>query len=90
MAELYRKKPVGLIEVNRLTKENVTAVALWCGAQQVEERDPMTERTFVALNIPTLGGVRRASEGDYIVKTETGGFTTFQPREFEALYEKVE
>lgn len=90
MAELYRKKQAAHVEVNRLTAENAIAVALWCGGQHVNEKDPFeSEKTYVGLNIATLQGVRRASEGDYIVKLENGGFTVWKAPEFEAMYEKV-
>lgn len=90
MVDLYQKKQTSFVEVNRLTKENVLAVALWCGGQHVEEidaEDPLLR--FAALNIPTRHGVRRASEGDYIVKEEGGNFNIWKAPEFEAVYEKI-
>lgn len=88
MAELWRKKPV-TVHANLLTKDNVEAVAIWCGGQQVEEIDPFTEDRFVGINIPTLEGVMRASEGDYVIKGVQGEFYPCKPDIFTATYEKV-
>lgn len=89
MADLYRKKAV-TIEANQLTKDNVEAVALWCGGQRVEEIDPNdSDIRFVAINIPTLEGVMRASEGDYIIKGVQGEFYPCKPGIFAATYEAV-
>lgn len=89
MAELWRKKPVE-VEANLLTKENAEAVALWCGGQLVEEINPENEDDrYVGINIPTLEGVMRASEGDYIIKGVQGEFYPCKPGIFTATYEKV-
>lgn len=88
MAELWRKKPV-TVEANLLTKENVTAVALWCGGQQVEEIDPFDNTRYVGINIPTLEGTMRASEGDYVIKGVQGEFYPCKPDIFTSTYEKV-
>ncbi len=86
MSELYTKKAV-TIEANELTKENAEAVALWCGGRLVEEIDPHTPTTrFAAINIPTLEGVMRASEGDFIIKGVKGEFYPCKPDIFHATY----
>lgn len=89
MAELWRKKAVE-IEANCLTKENAEAVALWCGGQLVEEIDALdSSARYVGINIPTLEGVMRASEGDYVIKGVQGEFYPCKPSIFAATYEKV-
>lgn len=89
MAELWRKKPV-TVEANELTKNNAEAVALWCGGMLVEEVDAFDpSKTFVGINIPTLEGVMRASEGDYVIKGVRGEFYPCKPSIFTATYEKV-
>lgn len=89
MAELWRKQPVE-IEANCLTKDNAEAVALWCGGQLVEEINPEDSADrYVGINIPTLEGVMRASEGDYIIKGVQGEFYPCKPSIFTSTYEKV-
>lgn len=89
MAELWRKKPV-TVEANLLTKENAEAVALWCGGQVVTEINPRDhDDVYVGLNIPTLEGVMRASEGDYVIRGVQGEFYPCKPSIFTATYEKV-
>lgn len=90
MAEVYRKKPIE-IEANELTRENAEAVALWCGGRLVEEIDPHTPTNkYAGINIPTLEGVMRASEGDFIIKGVHGEFYPCKASIFKATYDKVE
>lgn len=90
MADVYRKKAVA-IEANELTKENAEAVALWCGGRLVEEMDAINlDKKYVAINIPTLEGVMRASEGDFVIKGVQGEFYPCKPGIFHATYDKVE
>lgn len=89
MAELWRKRPV-TVEANLLTKENAEAVALWCGGQLVTEYDALDPtQSFVGINIPTLEGVMRASEGDYVIKGVQGEFYPCKPGIFTSTYERV-
>lgn len=89
MAELYRKKAV-TIEANQLTKENAEAIAHWCGGYLVEEINPIDDHErFVGINIPTLEGPMRASEGDFVIKGVQGEFYPCKPSIFEATYEPV-
>lgn len=88
MADLYRKKAV-TVEANKLTKDNAEAVALWCGGNLVDEFDAITGDKFVGINIPTLEGVMRASEGDFIIKGVQGEFYPCKPGIFAATYETV-
>lgn len=91
MADLYRRKAGGSVEVNRLTKENAIAVTLWCGGVQVEEIDVLDPGTkYVGINVPTLHGMARASEGDYIIKGEHGDFWPCKEDQFYSTYEKVD
>lgn len=83
----YRKKPV-VVEAIQLSKDNVEEVATWCGGAIAEEIDPTDdEKRFVAINVPTLEGVMRASEGDYVIKGVKGEFYPCKPEIFQATYE---
>jgi hypothetical protein len=77
------------VEAMQLTPERHDDAALWTGGMKVVETDPRDpNKKFVALNIPTVRGMERASEGDYIVKdASNGGFCVVKKRDFEAKYE---
>jgi hypothetical protein len=86
----YRRRPIQ-VKAIQLRSDNAESVAEWCGGQTVEEieRHEDGEKRFVGLNIPTLDGVIRASEGDYVVKEAHGGFTKISAQEFSSTYEMV-
>lgn len=87
MGDLYTKKAI-TIEANRLTKDNAEALAIWCGGRLVEELDAHTPTDkYVGINIPTLEGVMRASEGDYIIKGVKGEFYPCKPDIFHTSYD---
>lgn len=93
MPRQYRLIPVS-VEAIQLTPESVQRAAQWCGGVEVEEIHPTdSSKRFVALNIPTLEGVQRASEGDYIVKelslVAKGRIRVMRAREFESKYEPI-
>ena len=89
MPELFRKRPV-VIQAEKLSKDNAEELARWCGGRVVEEQDALDRSTtYVGVNIPTLEGVMRASEGDYIVKGVEGEFYPCKPGIFESTYDKV-
>lgn len=70
----YRKKQ-DIVEAVQLSADNVNEVAEWCGGLQVEEVDYDEGKTkHVGINIPTLEGNKRASEGDFVVKGSRGDF----------------
>lgn len=91
MAELFRSK-VGQhpIEANRVTPETVEAVAIWCGGVHIVEHDALKhEITFAAINVPTSLGMKRAQEGDWIVRRPTGDFVPCSNERFHELFETV-
>lgn len=89
MPKKYRLIPVS-VEAMQVTPESVKRAALWCGGVEVEEIDPQDKaKKFAALNIPTLSGVKRAGETDYIVKGLQGDFSVMNREDFEARYEMV-
>ncbi len=100
---LYRKRPVE-VEARQLTRENVEEVAAWCGGRVVRDAKPGDPSdVYVALKIPTLGGVMtgetyhhstyrdgRYHGGDYVIRGVKGEFYPCKPDIFEATYERAE
>lgn len=85
----FRKKPI-VIDAYKLTKANVDDLSLWCGGRAIVEIDALNdELEYVGINIPTLEGVMRASEGDYIIKGVKGEFYPCKPDIFNATYEPI-
>lgn len=79
------------VEAEQLCPENADRLAMWCGGALVEEYDPFDKtKKFVAMNVPTINGMRRASEGDYIVKDGTGIISVRKKNVFESEYELAE
>lgn len=91
MAELYRSKADFFnLEVNMLTHDNATAVAAWCEGVEVVEHDAMDYSiTFAAINVPTEDGMKRAQEGDWVVKRLIGDFVVVKAAEFYELFEPL-
>ncbi len=79
------------VEAMQLTPERIKDAALWSGGKEAEEIDPFdASRRFVALNLPTLAGVQRASQGDYIVRDAKGFWSVIPCHEFESKYRLAE
>lgn len=79
----YRKKPV-VIEAVKWCKENYEEVLSFL---------PKELRCFSEhseLNIKTLEGIMRVSEGDYVIKGVNGEYYPCKSDIFEKTYEKVE
>lgn len=84
----YQSK-VTLVEAEEVTRDTVDRVARWCGGRVIEEQDAQdTSKTFVGINLPTLHGMARASEGDYVVKGAAGDFWPVQRDIFQSKYEQ--
>lgn len=78
------------VEAVRLSKTNLRTASVWCGGLPIEETDVLEPSLkYVALNIPTVNGVKRASEGQYILKSSDGTFSVMDALEFERRYELV-
>ncbi len=78
------------IEARRLYPDKVEDIAHWCGGGIVQEIDALdSAKTFVGVNVPTLYGVVRASEGDYVTKNDRGEFDVSKPAVFQMTYESV-
>lgn len=89
----YRQKEnpaAGTVEAVQITKENVSEVAEWCCGKEVDAFDAMHNERIASINLLTVvDGVRRAEEGDYIVKDHIGGFHIRWEDNFERDFEKV-
>ncbi len=85
--EKYRHGGTGVVvEAVRLDKDNVDEVARWSPkAVIVDEKDPFTNELTKALNIETPDGMRRVSQGQYVVKHSTGFFVAL-PGRFQLTY----
>jgi hypothetical protein len=81
----YRTKPA-LVEAVQLLPENAETVARWCGGALAASANAL-DRTevFVELNLPTLEGVVRVSQGDYVVK-DNGIFRKVDRHTFETNF----
>lgn len=91
MAELYRtKEDYHVVEANQLTSENALVLSAWCEGVLVKEHDALQhDITFSAINVPTPEGMKRAQEGNWIVRTIQGHFYSVTQFEFDLIYEAV-
>jgi hypothetical protein len=68
----YKRRP-NPVQAVSITKDNVEEVAIWCGGEPVTEIDALHKTvTYVGINVPTVNGVERASETDFIFKNPRG------------------
>lgn len=91
MAELYRMKgSTEPLEVNQVLPATVSAIAVWCGGVEVVEHDALVhEKTFAAINVPTKMGMKRAQEGDWIIRRSDGTFWPVPSDKFHDAFEAV-
>lgn len=77
------------VEAVRLGSDNVEAVAKWCNGEVVTELNALDPTvTNAAINVPTVFGPVRLSEGYYLVKEENGGFRVYNHATFIAQFEE--
>lgn len=66
-------------QARMLTAANVEELAEWCGGVSVVEHDALDHGvTYAALNVPTSQGVRRAREGNLVIRLHDGTFDVFK------------
>lgn len=82
----FRKKPV-VIEAVQYLADDAGDVANWCGGTVVFLVPDRSPASLWFLDIPTLEGKMRASEGDWIIKGVQGEFYPCKPDIFEQTYE---
>lgn len=68
--ERYRRTGTDVtVEAIQLSEENYDEIGwLFPMAQPAQEQDPLTKEVFRAYNIPTPSGVKRLSQGQYLIK----------------------
>lgn len=77
------------IDAVKVTKENYENVAEWCGGRTVydpKSSDPTD--VYLAVDVPTLSGVRRADIGEYVVR-EGNRFYPLSAEYFERKYRAI-
>lgn len=74
------------VQAWRLDADNASHLVWQTDGYIVDERDPFTLELHVGLNMPSLGGVVRASEGDWVVKLGERTFRKMNAVEFQRTY----
>lgn len=77
------------VQAERLTPENVDSLAKLCGGLRVRETDAHDLSEFVGLNVPTLEGPVRCSEGNYLLRLANGSWSVLSENEFNHRYEGI-
>lgn len=86
---LYKQRP-DTVEAVQVKMSAAAEIATWCGGLQVTEIDSIDPtKVYAGVNVPTLNGAVRVSEGDWIIKTAQGSFEKMTNSEFLAKFEKV-
>ncbi len=76
------RKGQKMADVIRLTPDNVDELAERTKGRRVTEIDPFdSNNTYVALNIPTPGGIKRVHENDYVIEHANGTFDVMSRHE---------
>lgn len=90
MSQLWRPKVHGLVHVVEVIPENRDEIERFCGGIIITEHDPEDHtKTYIGVNVPTLEGVIRASEGDFIVRSEAGRYSVEKREDFLAQYDRA-
>jgi hypothetical protein len=85
---LWRRKPEEFY-AEQLDSSNAEELAEWCRGLVVEELEPYaSKKRYKAINVPTLNGVERLSQGQYLLCRE-GKFSIMGPTKFESEYEEA-
>lgn len=87
----YRKKPV-VIEALQLRWDTWQEMCDHAGVGKLSDGKPegtMGENNACCMFIPTLEGLMRANENDWIIKGVKGEIYACKPDIFEATYEEV-
>lgn len=83
------RRITSVLEAAEVLPETAEVVAHWCGGRVVEETNP-TDRSdvYVGINVPTMRGVVRASQGDVIVR-DNDGFRVEKAHAFHQMYREI-
>lgn len=74
------------VEALQVTVATAKRIAEWCGGEVIEETDPVTSVVTLGINVPTIAGIKRASDGDYVIMTPNGRFCPLDKDVFESAY----
>ena len=88
----YRKKPI-VIEAVQLKWETWSEMCDHAGVGKMADGKPegeMLPDNRIGMNIPTLEGVMKAEDGDWIIKGVKGEIYPCKPDIFEATYEALD
>lgn len=79
-----------LLTAVKVTQTDVERIAIWCGGVVVNTADALdSTSTRKEINVPTLSGNKRASDGDYITKNAAGQVDVQTGEEFERTYKET-
>lgn len=87
---MYEPARTANVEAFEVTAENVDEVVVWCGGQKVQEVSPTDhDDVYVGINVPSLGTVKRASQGDFIAKNVSGRFEIYKKNYFASYFTEI-
>lgn len=83
--------PVSAMQVSQQT---IAEIAVWSHGLVVKElisgEDPEKKESWmVGINVPAMGGMDRASEGDFVVRDMAGALHVFNGQEFLSMFTEV-
>ncbi len=84
----FRKKPI-VIEAVQLRRDTWDEMCEFVGIGYLTELQGNLDGKTMELDIPTLEGVMRANEGDWIIRGVKGEFYPCKPDIFRETYEEV-
>jgi hypothetical protein len=86
----YKTQGDVLVMAMQVTEATIQQAELFTSGHRVVEIDALDPTlTYIGINVPTSDGVKRASEGDYLVKELGGQVTVVRKNVFERYYDAV-
>lgn len=85
---LYESIPES-VEAWKVTKEEADQLAEMVGGRVVEEKPTDGGNSVVGINVPSLSGNFRVSQGDYLVQNGRNQWRRESARYFETHYREV-
>lgn len=83
----YELKPND-VDAKQVSWETADEIAQWCGGVVVTEYSYPHGEPMPGINVPTLTGMVRASEGDYVIRHASGQFQKRSRYAFESEYRR--
>lgn len=75
-----------MFDARKVRPDTVAQTALWCGGVPVEEIDALdSEKRFPGINVQCGDDVKRASDGDFIIRYPDGQFDVLKPHEYRQI-----